>query len=158
MTGGRAGPAAGQQSAYASPAARAPRERRLSQYREPLEHSAGAEQPPASPRSRAISDLRRRAAEVAPASDAAATGAEERARFGTVQVRCVQLRVHCWYVVYLGQDLGRRTERAWCLQESRVQDDYGALLQDSHLLRRDLAQATEDRQIQKAGALPRAHS
>ena len=88
VTGGRAGPAAGQQSAYASPAAKAPRVRRLSEYRDPLEHSTAAEQPPASPRSRAISDLRRRAAEVAPASDAAAPAADERASSGTVQVCC----------------------------------------------------------------------
>ena len=36
-----------------------------------------------------------------------------------------------------------------CLQESRAHADYGALLQDARLLRRDIAQAIEDREIQK---------
>ena len=39
------------------------------------------------------------------------------------------------------------------LQESRVQADYNALLQDARLLRRDIAQAVEDREIQKARPL-----
>lgn len=43
----------------------------------------------------------------------------------------------------------RRTHAMRCLQESGAQEDYGALLQDSHLLRRDIAQAIEDREIQK---------
>ncbi len=34
-------------------------------------------------------------------------------------------------------------------QESRAHADYGALLQDARLLRRDIAQAIEDREIQK---------
>ena len=52
-------------SAYASPVRQGGREQRLSQYQEPLVHSsAAAELPPASPRSRAISDLRRRAVQI----------------------------------------------------------------------------------------------
>ena len=51
-------------------------------------------------------------------------------------------------------------------QESRAHADYGALLQDARLLRRDIAQAIEDREIQKVelnvfistGTSARSHS
>ena len=36
-----------------------------------------------------------------------------------------------------------------CLQGSQAPADYGVLLQDSRLLRRDIAQAIEEREIQK---------
>jgi hypothetical protein len=43
-------------------------------------------------------------------------------------------------------------------QESRAHADYGALLQDARLLRRDIAQAIEDREIQKVHPVQRTCS
>ncbi len=134
---------------------------------------AAPQEPRTDPRSQAILDLRRRAEEITQKAARPAARDEQADLQEALQVTgfshialqpeltveatnySSSLVPHCAVMqCYLERSLVMRASQQLrgmleLAQESRAHADYGALLQDARLLRRDIAQAIEDREIQK---------